>query len=228
MHANIDDLLAINDGDHNGVSQETREHVQSCDDCQQQLNSVAATLGNVGPTMFKEFDHEPREDVWARVQNSINSKTSPAETVLVSTTGISNVLPMRSSGNVQSLTRAIYALAASIAFVGLVSVFMLSGNSQNQQALLLQASVDQLMTNSRGLEQSLQQVVKQNEVLSVANQQAADRLYWRLTYVDQLIQDASPANSEQLQVLWNDRVEALNELNKLYFERDIGVSRSEI
>lgn len=227
MHANIEDLLAINDGDHNSVSQETREHVQACADCQRQLQSLAATLKNVEPAMFEEFDHEPSAEVWARVQNSINSKTSSAENQLANTAHISNVLPMR-SGNVQSLTRAVYALAASIAFVGLVSVFMLSGNSQNQQALLLQASVDQLMTNSRGLEQSLQQVVKQNEVLSVANQRAADRLYWRLTYVDQLIQDASPANSEQLQVLWNDRVEALNELNKLYFERDIGLSRSEI
>jgi hypothetical protein len=227
MHANIEDLLAINDGEHNSVSEKTREHVQSCADCQRQLNALATTLENVGPTMLKEFDYEPSAEVWTRVQNSIESKTNSATTELASTASVSNVLPMR-SGNVQSLTRAVYALAASIAFVGLVSVFMFSGNSQNQQALLLQASVDQLMTNSRGLEQSLQQVVKQNEVLSVANQQAADRLYWRLTYVDQLIQDASPANSEQLQVLWNDRVEALNELNKLYFERDIGVSRSEI
>jgi hypothetical protein len=223
MHANIEDLLAINDGDDNSVTQEVRVHVESCAECQQQLKSLVSIASNVGAAMLEEFDHEPSKEVWTRLQNSINS----TDAGLANTSIVSNVVPMK-PGNMQSLTRAIYALAASIAFVGLVSVFMLSGSSQNQQALMLQASVDQLMTNSRGLEQSLQQVVKQNEVLSVANQQAADRLYWRLTYVDQLIQDASPANSEQLKVLWNDRVEALNALNKLYFERDTGLSSSEI
>lgn len=211
MHAKFEDLLAIKDAEPNLMS----DHVQQCLYCQSELDA----LSDIGEQMFQHFDSIPNEDVWQRIQASVKDNQESHKG--------STVLPMNPH-SMQTLTRAIYALAASIAFVGLVSVFMLAGNSQNQQAQLLQASVDQLMTNSRGLEQSLQQVVQQNQALSVSNQQAADRLYWRLTYVDQLIQGASPEDSEQLKVLWNDRVEALNELNKLYFERTSVVAYSEI
>ena len=211
MHAKFEDLLAIKDGNVNAMF----GHVQQCSHCQSELNA----LNNIGSQLFQHYDSAPSDDVWQRIQTSVNESKEPDAP--------SNVLPMKPH-SMQSLTRAVYALAASIAFVGLVSIFMLSGRSQHQQTQLLQASVDQLMTNSRGLEQSLQQVVQQNQALSVSNQQAADRLYWRLTYVDQLIQGASPENSDQLKVLWNDRVEALNELNKLYFEHNNVVALSEI
>ena len=123
-----------------------------------------------------------------------------------------------------SLTRAIYTLAASIAFVGLISVFMLNQqNTQQQRASnQMQASINQLMLNSRGLETVLQQVVAQNDVLSDDDRAAAERLYWKLTYVDQELQATnsdSQQDAERLQILWSDRVEVLNELNRLFYQR---------
>ena len=207
MHAEIDDLLAIKNGEESPML----AHVNECTECQSELIALSA----VGAQLFAHYDSEPSDLAWSRIQRTLAADAN------------ADVIQIKPS-NIQSISRAIYALAASIAFVGVVSVFMLSGNSQNQQTQLLQASVNQLMTNSRGLEQALQQVAQQNQALSVANQQAADKLYWRLTYVDQLIQGAQPQDSEQLKVLWRDRVDALNALNKLYFERDNTIFRSEI
>lgn len=211
MHANYQDLLALRDGQTNDM----QAHVDSCAECQAELKSIDGAVEQ----LFAQYDTKPSDAVWSRIQSSLQVE---ADSKLAS-----NVVALKPY-NMQSLTRSIYALAASIAFVGVISVFMLSGNSQNQQTQLLQASINELMTNSRGLEQSLQQVVIQNQALSVSNQQVAERLYWRLTYVDQLIQEASPENSQQIKVLWNDRIEALNALNKLYFERDNVVAVSEI
>lgn len=211
MHANYQDLLDLRDGQTNDM----QTHVDGCAECQAELKSLDAVAGQ----LFAHYDAPPSDDAWRRIQSSLHVEGDK--------TSASNVVALKPN-NMQSLTRSIYALAASIAFVGVISVFMLSGNSQNQQTQLLQASINELMTNSRGLEQSLQQVVIQNQALSVANQQVAERLYWRLTYVDQLIQGANPENSEQIKVLWNDRIEALNALNKLYFDRDNVIAGAEI
>ena len=92
----------------------------------------------------------------------------------------------------------------------------------------MQASINELMKNSRSLEQSLQTVVSQNRALSDANQRVAERLYWKLSYVDQLIHEVMPEDSERIMSLWNDRVEALNELQQIYFEHNNVRNTSEI
>ena len=100
--------------------------------------------------------------------------------------------------------------------------------SATQQTLAMQTSIHELMLNSQGLEQVLQQVAQQNQALSVANQQAADRLYWRLSKVDQLINQESPSNAERMEVLWNDRIDALNELNQIYYQHEGTLDAPEI
>jgi hypothetical protein len=128
-----------------------------------------------------------------------------------------------------SLSKPIYALAASIAFVGIVSVFMFSQQQNEQmQTQIMQASLNELMLNSRGLEHVLQRVADQNQALGVASQKAADRLYWRLTNVDQLINQVSPDNTERMEVLWSDRIEALNALNQIYYQQQSTLTTSEI
>lgn len=216
MHANIDQLLEIK----NGEQSLKREHVAECEQCQVALSELQLFESEIGLQMFDAADKVPSENVWARIQNSIEQQSSTLNTP--------NVVALVAARQ-PSLSRPIYALAASIAFVGVVAVFMFS-QQQNAQlnTQVMQASLNELMLNSRGLEQVLQKVADQNQALSVVNQKAADRLYWKLAYVDQLIDQAGPENTERMEVLWNDRIEALNSLNQIYYQRHTALKSSEI
>lgn len=217
MHADVNQLLAII----NGEQSSKREHVAECEQCQRALAELQSFESEVGLQMFEAANHAPSDDVWSRIQSSLEQQQ--AAMPLASNVHTFGKPPQ------QSLTRAVYALAASIAFVGVVSVFMFSQQQNTQrQAQVIQASLNELMLNSRGLEHVLQKVADQNQSLSVANQKAADRLYWRLTYVDQLINQAAPENPERIEVLWNDRIDALNELNQIYYQRDSTLNTPEI
>lgn len=217
MHANIDQLLDIINGEQSSML----EHVTDCKQCQSALGELQSFEYEVGLQLFDAADKVPSDDVWNRIQSSLEPQPLVAPVV-------NNVLAFSSTPQ-QSLTRAVYALAASIAFVGVVSVFMFSQQQSTQlQSQVIQASLNELMLNSRGLEHVLQKVADQNQALSVVNQKAADRLYWRLTYVDQLIDQASPENPERMEVLWNDRIDALNALNQIYYQRDSTLNAPEI
>lgn len=221
MHANIDELLDISAGEQSPKA----KHVDECEQCRNMLEELQSFESRVGLEMFDAADKVPSDDVWNRIQNHLYL---PPEHISLVAGNASNVQALVATPN-NSLTKAIYALAASIAFVGVVSVFMFSQQQSNQlQAQMMQSSINELMLNSRGLEHVLQKVANQNEALSVANQTAADRLYWRLTYVDQLIDQASPENVERMEVLWNDRIDALNELNQLYYQRGTTLNTPEI
>lgn len=225
MHANIDELLEIRDGEPNSKS----GHVSECEQCQASLLELKSLGQFVGSQMFDKANQLPSDDVWNRIQRSLESSSAITGPATVAPTDGSNNVHTLHSAPQQSLIKAIYSLAASIAFVGVIAVFMFNQQQNNQiQTQQLQASLNELMLNSRGLEQVLQNVANQNQALSVANQQAADRLYWRLTYVDQLIDQANPNNTERMEVLWNDRIEALNQLNQIYYQRDSTLTTPEI
>ncbi len=217
MHANIEELLEIKDGEPSSK----RQHVNECEECQISLRELQSLESEIGLQMFDAADQVPSDDVWNRIQLSLESQNA----VRMENNSVHTLVTAPQN----SLTKAVYALAASIAFVGVIAVFMFSQQQNSQlQNQILQASLNELMLNSRGLEQVLQNVADQNQALSVANQKAADRLYWRLTYVDQLIDQASPENTERMEVLWNDRIEALNALNQIYYQRDSTLNAPEI
>jgi len=215
MHASIYELLEIKNGEHTKI----REHVSGCQRCQAELEDLHAFESNISLEMFDAADKIPSDDVWLRIQDSLEEpRTAKANNV--------HAFPVRQS---HSLTKPIYALAASIAFVGVIAIFMFAPQKDSQvQTQLIQASLNELMLNSRGLEQVLQKVADQNQALSVANQKAADRLYWRLTYVDQLIDQENPENNERVEALWNDRIEALTALNQIYYQHDTTLNAPEI
>jgi hypothetical protein len=220
MHANIDQLLDIINGEQSSI----REHLIKCEQCQAALNELQSFESEVGLQMFDAADQVASDDIWNRIENSLDQQQQQQPTASVA----SNVHAFRAPPQ-QSLTRAVYALAASIAFVGVVSVFMFSKQQDSQlQNQVIQASLNELMLNSRGLEHVLQNVAEQNQALSLVNQKAADRLYWRLTYLDQLIEQASPESPERIEVLWNDRIDALNELNQIYYQRESTLNAPEI
>lgn len=227
MHATNEQLLEIIDGEQCEMSQ----HVSSCEHCQIALTELKSFQSDIGKQMFAVADRVPSDGVWEKIQSSLDQEHFDANSLDQQADVIqqpSNVHPLVAVPQ-HSLSRPIYALAASIAFVGIVSVFMFSQQQNNQlQTQIMQASLNELMLNSRGLEHALQKVADQNLALNVANQKAADRLYWRLTYVDQLINQASPDNTERMEVLWNDRIDALNELNQIYYRQESTLNASEI
>ncbi len=222
-HATAKQLLEIIDGE----PSEMRQHVSSCEHCQIALTELQSFESEIGLQMFAAADKIPSNDVWQRIQSSLDQdKALTAQPEIAQQASNVHSFATRSQ---HSLSRPIYALAASIAFVGIVSVFMFSQQQNNQlQTQIMQASLNELMLNSRGLEHVLQKVADQNLALNVANQKAADRLYWRLTYVDQLINQASSENPERMEALWNDRIEALNELNQIYYQQESTLNASEI
>ena len=223
MHENIEELLDISAGEQSLK----RKHVAECEQCQSALDELQSFESRVALEMFDAADKVPSDDVWDRIQKRLYQPPEHIALVAGQQHDANNVRTLVAGAN-NSLTKAIYALAASIAFVGVIAVFMFSQQQSNQlQAQVIQSSIDELMLSSRGLEHVLQKMANQNEALSVANQTAADRLHWRLTYVDQLIDKASPENVERMEVLWNDRVDALNELNQLYYQRGIALNTPE-
>jgi hypothetical protein len=227
-HATAKQLLEIIDGE----PSEMRPHVSSCEHCQIALTELQSFESEIGLQMFAAADKIPSNDVWQRIQSSLDQGRLDQGKALTEqpeiTQQASNVHRFATVTQ-HPLSRPIYALAASIAFVGIVSVFMFSQQQNNQlQTQIMQASLNELMLNSRGLEHGLQKVADQNLALNVANQKAADRLYWRLTYVDQLINQASPESPERMEALWNDRIEALNELNQIYYQQENTLNASEI
>jgi hypothetical protein len=223
MHATNDQLLEIIDGQQSPL----REHLAECKQCQIELAELQSFQSEIGLQMFDVADKVPSHDVWNRIQSSLDQESELLERQGI-TQRTSNVVSLAAVPQ-PSLSRPIYALAASIAFVGIVSVFMFSQQQSAQmQTQIMQASLNELMLNSRGLEHVLQKVAVQNQALSVANQKSADRLYWRLTYVDQLINQASPENTERMEVLWNDRIEALNALNQIYYQQESTLKTSQI
>lgn len=222
MHANLKQLLEIRDGLENAMS----EHVENCQHCQAEMAYVC----KLSQQIFEAADQQPSDQLWDKIvaesglQSSglpTRSSPSPEPTYLAgqSTEQLVSSVTMQNS----SLSRPIYALAASVMFVGLVSIFMISQqNSAWQQASQMQASINQLMMNSQGLENVLQQVVVRDEGLSADDQAVAERLYWKLTYVDQELDSADPEvpeEAERIKILWSDRVEVLNELNRLFYQR---------
>ncbi|GGZ97062.1 hypothetical protein GCM10008090_01660 [Arenicella chitinivorans] len=209
MHATVEQLNDLRDGIPNAMA----SHVQSCTQCQAEM----AYLDKMAGRIFDTADQAPPEDAWQRI---LAASELPSAQIMA----LRSHTKQATTNPNSSLTRAIYTLAASIAFVGLISVFMLNQQSTQQQRASnqMQASINQLMLNSRGLETVLQQVVAQNDVLSDDDRAAAERLYWKLTYVDQELQatnSASQQDAERLQILWSDRVEVLNELNRLFYQR---------
>ena len=211
MHANTEQLIEIKDGINNEFSQ----HVETCDHCKAEL----AMLCIIAEQVFTTANKTPPNDAWGKVKLSIsksqNNEDRPEFDVPIELLAAKAAAP----SNFNSLSTAVYTLAGSILVTGFIGLFIFGQQSStNQQTQVLQANIQELMLNSRGMEQVLQRVALQNDLVSTDDQYAAERLYWRLTHLDQMIQDNND-NPERIQILWNGRINALNELSDLYYQQ---------
>ena len=228
-HATIEQLLELKDGEQNDASL----HVRSCDVCQQEL----AALEQISEQLFQVADQTPSADLWQRVLASTEGESSANHGIDQSQQKVPMELLAAQYSTEQpaqhrSLSHAIYTLAASIMVTGFIGLYMFSQNLNSQsQNELLQANIQQLMINSRGMEQALEQVALQSELLTTSQRSQADRLYWQLAYLDQAIHDSNAntqADPQRQEVLWNNRIRALRELNQLYYQRQQTLDDSEI
>ena len=231
-HASIDDLLEIKDGLENAMS----AHVHECGVCQFELDA----LRRINHELFAIADQRPSPDLWHKIERAAGrSGSTGVETPLGLQTNQHSqnrrarprisILP-HSASNDNSLSRAIYTLAASILVTGFIGLYMFGQNhNSSSQNELMQASIQQLMINSRGMEQALQTVSLDSELLSVAERSRADRLYWQLAYLDQEIHQSKfnpDSDQQRLEVLWGNRVRALRDLNQLYYQRQLELQDS--
>jgi hypothetical protein len=246
MHATTEQLLEIKDGLSNSVA----AHVQGCQACQDELEQLRC----LNSQMFDAANQQPRPELWSRIIASVKMtddvQNMREDRKAVSAGAITEERSLSSSAshadvpverllansseltNTHSLSKAIYSLAASVLLTGFIGLYVFGQHSpSNQQAALLQANIQELMLNSRGMELALQNVSFQHELLSSSEQSAAERLYWRLSYVDQMIDEDSAKsenNPEHIKTLWNQRINALNGLNQIYYQRQQELDDSEI
>lgn len=254
MHATIEQLLEIKDG----LQSSAQEHVSHCGYCQSEL----AVLRSLRQQIFAAADQQPRSESWGRIleavkntdphrqfvgsnqpdgfENRANAALGESRVDALAENVERQVAPIdllvansaQSRSNFNSLSKAIYCLAASIMLTGFIGLYIYGQQGTNKLAPgLLQANIQELMLSSRGMELALQKVALQNNVLTVAEQTLAERLYWRLTYVDQMIHEnnvSDQPDTDRVETLWNDRIDALTELNQLYYKRQQTLDDSEI
>lgn len=243
MHASTEQLIEIKDG----LSNVASEHVQNCQQCQHELE----VLQCFNEQIFAEADQKPRPELWNRITATLDMQESKVTQVDFSQKNLGDERGASSSAahtsvdvpvelliansqlsNSGSLSKAVYSLAASILVTGFIGLYIFGQqDSSREQSQLLASNIQELMLNSRGMEVALQKVALQSELLTTADQSNADRLYWRLTYLDQMIQENSvdnDTNPERIKALWNNRIDALTELNQIYYQRKQELNESEI
>ena len=208
MHANLTELLAAREGELGLAS----AHISTCQQCQQELTQLDIISGEL-----KQLpEHDVPEKAWQKIL-SIHKK-SPTQQSLQKTF---------------SLTRAIYALAASVLVVGFTLVINSSqpnesllnspllSNTQMGNTLvnhtLVNNSLPVLEAESRTLEYTLANYQQGEENLTSAQQFKIEQLQWQLMMLDRkLMVSQQQQDIKLLEALWAERIKNLNELHITY------------
>lgn len=219
QHASTEQLLEIKDGLTTAMS----EHVADCKVCQRELDFLIEIGESIGAALLNEpLQAQPEcyDRVWQRVQETVTRRDDESLSNRLFEPMLDKAVVGGSRFSWNSLSTAVYSLAIAVMFTGFIALYStLQRDNIAQQTEILQASIDDLMLNSHSLEVMLQQVASQSSQLSESERRIADRLYWRLSYLDQMISENAGADgpaSERVKALWGNRVEALTDLNQLY------------
>jgi len=202
MHANMTELLAAREGEQGLAS----AHISACAKCRQELvhlNSIAADLKTLP-------EHEVPENAWQNVLSA--HKKSPVQQTLQRTV---------------SLTRAIYALAASILVVGFTLIINPYQSPELQFDVLTNNVLPALEAESRALEYTLANYQQNTDNLTSAQLFKIEQLQWQLMLLDRkLMISQQQQDVELLETLWSERIKSLNELHVTYnSEQEMRVSQ---
>ncbi len=239
-HATLSDLIMIRDGGENDKD----AHVRDCQFCQARLEDVCAAAQSLQNTLLFSAELPVPASAWQRIESKLRERGITEQYDALDPVGQQDnrrdadpnssldyaLSPKTAASKAPfwaSVNTAIYSLALAIVFTGGVSLYTFNGQQEARvEARELQASIQNLMDNSRGLESVLQQVADQRNgnVMSVADRSAIDRLQWRLMLVDQQIHESESSDDvtyDQIKALWGERIEALTELNELYYANHV-------
>lgn len=123
-----------------------------------------------------------------------------------------------------SLTRAVYALAASILLVGFTAIL----NFKQAPAIPIDNLLAELQAQSRALEYVLSNYPDKEVQLTPLQSFKVEQLQWQLTMLDKKLMDIRPhQNNKQLEALWATRVKHLNTLHAAYNSQPITTVRHE-
>ncbi len=241
-HALLEELVAIRDGDISAVA----AHVDECVFCQARLEEVHCTARSLQEALLFEAELPVPSAVWTKLETQLENQSSvefghvnteayvPRDKTFFGPQShgdqLSGHLALKPSFWT-SINSAIYSLAAAVMFTGAVSLYTFHGQQGSRvETQALQASIQSLMDNSRGLESVLQQVAARNSVLTLSDQSTVERLQWRLMLVDEKIHESESTDDisyEQIKALWAARIDALTELNQLYYTNQVASSSGE-
>jgi hypothetical protein len=202
MHARIDHLLSLRDGE--PVDLAVRSHVESCSKCARtkaELETVRRRLAAL-PTV------DPSADGWARLRARIDASSRPT-------------VPRRRGGAV--------AIAASCAMLGVLAGMLLRETAPGAPDLVARPaavvlpqtldSIEELRDRSRVLEEVLAALPARPAVERAGTAVPIDTLQAQVQWVDhQLsVSGAAHAAPDLRERLWRERVEIMNTLVQLRY-----------
>ncbi len=228
-HATLAELVSIRDGEKLAI----RSHVEQCTFCQSRLEEVYSVAASLHDAMMFQAELPVPETAWAAIQSKLEEQRISADGSSLNANqhtehAVSLDAHVISKPSIwSSVNTAIYSLAAAVMFTGMVSLYTSQGQQQVKiETQALQASIQGLMDSSRGLESVLQGVAAQNRTLAFADASEVERLKWRLMLVDQRIHESEESGDisyETVKSLWGERVDALTQLNKLYYTNQVAI-----
>lgn len=215
MRVTLEQLLEIKEGKRNSAS----DYVAENQECQQQLDKLKC----INDGIFETADCQASDFAWSRISNELYSEFSQKQQE------DDNVpiefLSSRQSPSPTSLVSAVYTLAGAIFFTGLIALYLFTNQfNQVNSYTQLDKEMQQLIIRSQVMELALQNISSKPHYMSGMQKANADKLYARLVLLDQSINENSiepEVDKELLKVLWNSRVQALAELNQVYYGSDM-------
>jgi len=203
MHARIEHLLSLRDGD--PVAAELVAHVRSCPICTGELQRLSA----VRAEMQALPDFDPPELAWERIQQTIPRRAA--------------TLPPRRIG----------FAAAAAALVTIAVIALIARHSdrhggehsvQTPKVLKDPASsnvshLDELVAQSQQLEQILQKLPERPRIERVSTAATIDTIEQRIQWLDFQLTSISDGDlsEEQSRRLWRERVELMDSLVKVRY-----------
>jgi hypothetical protein len=197
MHARLDQLLNLRDGA--PVDADVREHAQQCATCLAESARLAQMRGRL--RSLAAF--APPDDAWQSIQASAAVASRP-----------------------QHLWRLAAALVAivvgSIAFVGLQKPDLDSdsfAHTQTSPSMASMSEIEQLMAQSRKLEELLAYLPERPQVKRVSTAATVDTIEQRIQWLDWQLAYESDAglSAWQAERLWSERVELMDSLVKVRY-----------